>query len=155
MIGTNMRTKTLHKKGFALFVAIGVAGIILLVSIAMTNIALKQTIISSSARESQRAFYAADNGIECVLYWEIKNPLNPGESPFDPSTTQNITCGGSSFTVGGAETSTFTVTYSPFNTCTEVTVDKSDVPSEAHSRGRNSCDVNNAKRVERGIRITY
>lgn len=155
MIGNKYNRLKKDQRGFALFVAIGVASIILLISVTMTNIALRQTIIASSARESQRAFYAADNGIECVLYWEIKNPTNPGESAFDPSGGQTINCAGTDFTVGGAQTSNFTVTFSPFTTCAEVTVDKVGVTTNIESRGRNSCSLTNVKRVERGIRVSY
>jgi len=143
------------QSGFALFVAIGVASILLLVSVAMTNIALKQTLIASSARESQRAFYAADNGIECALYWESVNPTNPGESPFDSGDTQVITCADQNETVGGAGgVSTFTVDFST-GTCTEVEVTKNGSETTIESRGRNSCEVSNFRRVERGVRVEY
>src|SRR5690606_28877540 len=53
-----------QRAGFALFVAIGVASILLLVTVAMSNVTLKQVLIAQSSQESQKAFYAADNGIE-------------------------------------------------------------------------------------------
>jgi len=142
------------KSGFALFVAIGVASILLLISIALTNVAFKQILIASSAKESQKAFYAADNGVECVLFWEAVNPTRPGESAFSPLQSQSITCGDDTFTVGGANQSNFTATFDSFGTCVEVTVDKTSGTS-IESRGRNSCDTNNNKRVERGIRVEF
>ena len=159
MITDNMKTTYTTKKerGFALFVAIGVTSILLLVSMSMVNVSLKQTIIASAARESQKAFYAADNGIECVLYWEVINPTFPGESPFDPSSAgpQDIECAGQTFTVGQGATSEFTLNFTPFATCAVVEVVKSGSQTTIRSRGRNSCDVNNARRVERGVRVQY
>lgn len=150
---------TQYKKGFALFVAIGVVSIVLLVSVALTNIALKQTQIASSGRESQKAFYAADNGIECALYWETINPTplgTPGESPFKQSSTQQISCGSGLVTVGGALTSTFTLPFDD-GTCVEVEVTKNAAQTQTSidARGRDSCDVANTRRVERGVRIQY
>lgn len=143
-----------YQKGFALFVAIGVASIILLVSIAMSNITLKQVLISQAGKESQKAYYAADNGIECVLFWEIANPIAPGESAFGP-TGQEISCGSQTFDVGGASESTFTATFSPFSTCAEVTVTKTGSQTIIQSRGRNLCTGSSNRRVERGIRLQY
>ena len=34
----------------------------------------KELKLSGLGRESQIAFYAADAGIECFFYWEIKHP---------------------------------------------------------------------------------
>lgn len=141
-------------QGFALFVAIGVASIILLVSVAMSNITLKQILIAQASKESQKAYYAADNGIECVLFWETVNPTAPGESAFD-SSGQEISCGTETFDVGGGSVSNFTVTFNPFDTCAEVTVDKSGSQTVIESRGRNLCTGNSNRRVERGIRVQY
>lgn len=155
MILDNMKSKYhTSQKGFALFIAIGVTSILLLVSMALVNVALKQTLIASSSRESQRAFYAADNGIECVLYWETINPTNPGESPFDPSGGQNIVCDGQTFAVGGSQTSEFTLNFDD-GTCAVVEVNKVGTLTTINSRGRNSCDTSNTRRVERGVRVQY
>lgn len=149
-----MKNRRNLNQGFALFVAIGVSSIILLVSIALSNVTLKQILIAQASRESQKAYYAADNGIECVLFWEIVNPTAPGESAFD-SSGQEISCGTETFNVGGGSTSNFTVTFSPFNTCAEVTVTKSGGETTVESRGRNLCTGNSNRRVERGIRVQY
>lgn len=163
MILDNMKLKhrDMSQKGFALFIAIGVTSILLLVSMALVNVSLKQTLIASSSRESQRAFYAADNGIECVLYWETINPApigTPGESPFDPFGGQNIVCNGQTFLVGGGGssdlTSEFTLNFDD-GTCAVVEVTKDGTATKIESRGRNSCDTSNTRRVERGVRVQY
>lgn len=55
-------------KGFVTLFAILIATVVLLLTIGATNIAYKETLLSSSARESERAFFSADTGIECALY---------------------------------------------------------------------------------------
>ena len=59
--------------GFVLSFAVLVAGILLSIGLAIFTITLKELILSGSGRESQFAFYAADTGGECALYWDIKH----------------------------------------------------------------------------------
>ena len=68
-------------KGFTLFVALVVSSLILSVSLSLSNIILKQLIFSHTGSESQLAFYAADSGAECALYWDRKGSL--GDTVFD------------------------------------------------------------------------
>ncbi len=60
------------KKGMALLIAVIASSALLLASIAISDIAFKQQIISYSGRESKVAFYAADAGLECALYHDLK-----------------------------------------------------------------------------------
>jgi hypothetical protein len=71
------------KKGFTLFVALVVSSLLLSISISLSNIILKQLIFSNTGSESQLAFYAADSGAECALYWDRKGP--DGSTLFDGS----------------------------------------------------------------------
>jgi hypothetical protein len=59
--------------GFTLFVALIVSSLLLSIGLSLSNIILKQLIFSGSGRESQIAFYAADSGAECALYWDVKD----------------------------------------------------------------------------------
>jgi hypothetical protein len=69
------------KKGFTLLFAILVSVLVLAVGASMISIALKQVILSGAGRESQYAFYAANTGIECALYWDLNgSQIAPGES---------------------------------------------------------------------------
>ena len=58
-------------KGFTLIIALLVTSIILSVGLAIANISYKQQILSSTQNDSLKAFYAADAGIECALYWDL------------------------------------------------------------------------------------
>lgn len=144
-------------EGFTLFIAMIVMGTVLLVATGLVNLAVRQALISSSGRESQYAFYAADTGIECALYWDVNNPA--GTSAFATSTGSTITCNGSSSSVGGNPLSTFSFTLTPDIYCVSVSVTKAYVGSvlrtTIESKGYNTCDSSNPRRVERAVRAIY
>lgn len=66
-----MMTTKKTQKGFALLIAILTASIVLAIGISILNIALKGFLLSTTVRESQTAFYAADAGIECARYFDF------------------------------------------------------------------------------------
>ncbi len=160
------------QKGIALYVAIAVTGALLLVSYAIIEFALKEVAISSAGRDSQEAFYAADSGDECAVYWDIKNPTNPGTSAFATSTVQSITCNADAanvanivvipFHVNNAEgtigTSTFKLLFLPNTYCAFVSVVKDNrgasMKTIIESKGYNTC-ASSPNRIERAIRIKY
>lgn len=59
-------------RGFTLFYAVLVTSLLLALGLAVFNISLKELLLSSDARESQNALYAADTALECALYWDLK-----------------------------------------------------------------------------------
>ena len=145
-------------KGFTLFIAIIVTGVLLLVATGVSSLAVRQSIISGTGRESQYAFYAADTGMECALYWDVQNPA--GFSAFSTSTGSQIFCNNSaSLPVGGSSQSTFTFTLSPNPSCAIVMVNKAyqggRLVTTIESRGYNTCDTLNLRRVERAVRAVY
>ena len=48
-----------------------ISSLILLISAGIFNVVQKEVVLSSYARESQRAFYVADSALECALYVDI------------------------------------------------------------------------------------
>ncbi len=150
-----------ESNGFTLFVAIIVMGTLLLIATGIVSLAVRQALTSASGRESQYAFYAADTGIECALYWDVKNAT--GISAFATSTSSNITCNDIFATVGGggnsSPTSIFSFTLTPEPHCAIVAVTKFYVGSvlrtTIESKGYNTCDTSNLRRVERAVRATY
>ncbi len=84
----NTQSNIRRQAGFTLFVALIVSSMLLAIGFSLSNIILKQLIFSSSGRESQLAFYAADSGAECAMYWDRKNGIgeNVLESAFATST---------------------------------------------------------------------
>lgn len=61
------------QKGFTLLFAVLVSTLVVSISASITSIALRQTILSGTSRESQYAFYAANTVLECAFYWDITN----------------------------------------------------------------------------------
>jgi len=148
-----------YQGGFTLFIAIIATGTLLLIAAGMANLAVRQDVISTLSQNSQHAFYAADAGMECALYWDVKNP-DYDWSAFSPSQpSQSITCNGESTDVGGSQTSNFEFTLLPDPYCVAVTVSKTNVGSTVvttiESKGYNTCDPLNPRRVERAVRATH
>lgn len=152
---------TNRKKGFTLFIAIVVMGALLLISTSIVNIAVKQSLIANSGKESQVAFYAADTGMECALFWDVKN--SSGQSAFATSTGSTIYCNRDSsnqsnqWVVGGSSVSTINrIDFLPDPYCAIVTVTKNgDGTTVIESRGYNTCAGSSSRRVERAVRATY
>lgn len=151
----------MKNKGFTLFIAIVVMGTILLVATSVVNLAVKQALVSSSGRESQYAFYAADTGIECAIYWDVQNPS--GISAFSTTTGSTIFCNkdannpSNEWVVGGSYTSVINrINFLPDPYCAKVTVTKGvDGSTRIESLGYNTCDSSNPRRVERAVRAIY
>lgn len=61
-----------NRKGFTLLLASLVVAVVLAIGASIFAIAQKELILSSIGRDSQFAFYAADSGAECALYWDVR-----------------------------------------------------------------------------------
>lgn len=144
-----------RKKGFTLLIAVLVSGVLLAISLAIFNITIKELLLSSSGRDSQFAFYAADSGAECALYWDQKG------GAFSTSTPGTVSCNGSNISgVGGVGYNTAMVfQFEIGGFCSIVSVTKSETHprTKVESKGYNTtCDNTvNPRRIERAIRVTY
>ena len=78
-----------RQRGFTLLLAALVASIVLMLGSSIFSIAQKQVALSSIGRDSQFAFYAADTGAECALYYDIRAQAFPSKNP---ATTATVTC---------------------------------------------------------------
>lgn len=63
------------QRGFALLVAVIFMSVMLSFGLALGSLSYKQQVLASSAIQSQYAFYAADAGLECVLYADQQQNL--------------------------------------------------------------------------------
>ncbi len=72
---------TVYKKGFVLAFSLLLSSIVLALAFGIFNILLKQIVLTSSAKDSQIAFYAADAGAECALYWDTHTSRDPSGFP--------------------------------------------------------------------------
>jgi Tfp pilus assembly protein PilX len=154
-----MMNKNNTQKGFTLFLALVITGTLLLIATGVVSLAVKQSLISTSGRESQLAFYVADTGLECAIYWDVHNPS--GSSAFSTSTGSTIYCNkdaanqGNEWVVGGSLQSVFTINFQPQSACAVVTVTKSNSTTTIESLGYNTCSSANPRRVQRAVRATY
>lgn len=138
-----------------------VTATLLVIATGIVSLSYKQSLISSYGRSSQYAFYAADTGMECALYWDINNPS--GQSAFATSTGSVIECNkddsnsDNEWVVGGSSVSTINrINFLPDPFCAIVTVTKNDDgTTQIDSRGYNTCDGTDARRVERAVRARY
>ncbi|MBU1557667.1 pilus assembly PilX N-terminal domain-containing protein [Patescibacteria group bacterium] len=161
-----------RNKGFVLLIAVLLASVFTLIGASIFTISVKELMLSSGGKESQYAFYAADSGLECALYWDLRhNPFATSTSSVEPS---NIYCSDQDVTSlpewdwnpissTKGETSFSFDLYpddSSRDDCAVIYVVKENVSpgiytTQIESRGYNTCDVNNPRRVERAIRANY
>jgi hypothetical protein len=152
-------------KGFTLLISIITTSMLLIVSFVVVNIAVKQLILANAAKESQFAFYAADGGTECAVYWDLKDSAL---SAFSTTTPGTIICNGATITtssqtvhripavpsvIGGQNTSLFEISFP--KGCAIVEVTKSGALTTIDSRGYNTCDTTAVRRFERGVTLVY
>jgi Tfp pilus assembly protein PilX len=146
------------KPGFTLLMSVLVASVLLALGYAIFNIAIKQVTLSSSGRESQFAFYAADSGIECGLYWDNKQ-----DAFSTTSTITEILCGNATSTLTRNYDGTTLITSFAFSLgpsivsqCADVVVTREDPKHTViESYGYNTCNTNDPLRLDRAIRVTY
>jgi uncharacterized protein (UPF0333 family) len=109
-----MKNNFLQKnKGYTLLFAVLVSSIVLSVGISILTISKKEFLLSSSARESKSAFYAADSGLECAVF-----NLTAGNFSTTTGAVTNINClgGSQSITVPSTDTANFKWDVSPLDT---------------------------------------
>ncbi len=138
------------KGGFTLLLAMLISSIILSMSVGISVFIIRELLVSAMGRESQIAFFAADSGVECALYWDLK------QNSFATSSTHVISCAGSSPIVGGVSgISNFDLTFTN-GACVHVKVDKTvTLSTTIDSAGHNTCNLNDPNRVERTLRVRY
>ncbi|MFA6270592.1 MAG: pilus assembly PilX N-terminal domain-containing protein [Candidatus Paceibacterota bacterium] len=167
-----------QRAGMTLFIAIMIMSVLLFISFAVINIGLKATTFATSGRDSQYAFYAADSGTECAVYWDSKPATGSAFATSTSGDSLNFTCAGSAdmntgqaivgtstlSRIGGGGSANPTSIFGfvmnqgsdPVNYCAIVTVTKNlNGTTYIKSRGYNTCDTSNTKRVERGVEVTY
>ena len=80
-------------RGFTLLLTIIVIGVVLAVTLASLNLAIKQVQLSADTRDSEVAFQAANAGLECVRHWRRAE-----RGAFESGEEVEISCFGDSYT---------------------------------------------------------
>jgi len=124
------RIKKIKKNnGFALLYSIVISSIIFAISLSVSNIALKEIIFSTSAKDANDAFYATDTAAECALFYDS---FDPAKNAFSGTAIMN--CGGNLINkIQPTSALIWNFTISQLGTsqkaCANVTVDKETSPS--------------------------
>ncbi|MEI6057771.1 MAG: hypothetical protein WCQ60_02250 [bacterium] len=93
MIYNIMRAKKSGDRGYTLLFAVLVSALVLGVGVSILNIARKELLLNAGARESQYAFYAADAGYECAVYWDVMKGSFATSTWTANSTSGSVQCG--------------------------------------------------------------
>lgn len=153
---------TTSPRGFTLLIAIVLTSVLLAIGLALLDVTYKQVTLSSSARQSQYAFYAADSALECALYWDQQQNAFSYTAPLT-----SIRCNATDLPLttsvsGTVRTTTFSVPC-PGGTIADVTVYKTNGATACsgsstsclYASGYNVCDASNSRRIERGLKVFY
>ncbi len=155
------------RSGFILLFAVTLSAIILSITLGVANITYKEVSFSTSARDSNDAFFAADTGAECALFYDkLGNTSFPIDGVGAPA---SINCAGRTATVAsavngsGASYSFIIHSMGSLNTaCAKVNIVKNTTESPAkvtitstgYNVGDESCISTNSRRVERELIIS-
>lgn len=95
----DMRSFAPKKKsrGFTLLLAALVSSIVLALGASIFTLARKEVTLSSLGRDSQYAFYSADQAAECALYWDARYGFFGTSTPAGV-TAPNPMCDGQTLT---------------------------------------------------------
>ncbi len=90
--------KIKKNNGFALLYAVMLSSILLAITIGVLNIALKEINFSTSAKDTNDAFFAADTGAECALYYDKSDnsvfPVPDGGNAQEGQADPEMSCAG-------------------------------------------------------------
>ncbi|MDB5255146.1 MAG: seg [Candidatus Nomurabacteria bacterium] len=147
-------------KGFAMLFTVLVISVILSIALGISDLTFKQTLLSNSAKNSQLAFYQADSGVECAMYYDLTlGQLSHGTVLADAP--QQITCGGNTASLVSSQSTTDYFVYQEDiannNPCYSIIFDKTYATSQkdvVSSRGFSTCQAN-PQQVERGLSVSY
>lgn len=168
------------KKGAVLLIAILMASVMLTVGLGVYHRTYKEIYLATFWKQVMFAFSAADTGFECALYRDLHPPAAPAGAVYFATSSSSVfpvphsfSCGGGMITISPLDIKTdeiSSVTYkyatttasfsSMFNTfsvdvvkITNITV--GTTTTKIISRGYNTSDTTNPRRVERGLKIEY
>ncbi len=155
------KNKKFDTKGVALLFTVLLTSAILLVALGISNVSYKELSFSIEARDSGKAFFAADTGIECALYLEKEGYFSstpPSTSGVCNNASIDVSVGPPTFVVAFPVTS---------DSCAEMYIDtgyNSGADTEIRSYGYNTvynstlnkCDtLVSSRTVIRALRVVF
>ncbi len=148
-----------NNKGFAMLFTVLIITLILSIAIGISNLSLKQMILSSLAKDSQISFYEADTAVECGLYHDsVLGSFPPGT---DASTAlSKIMCGNNTYFLDNASTMDYLIykqeVIDASKPCSALYFDKASSvgTNVVQGRGYNIC-ASSPRQVERALEVRY
>ena len=154
-----MMKRIKNNSGFAMLFTVLVVSLILAISISISNVTFKQTLLSSLAKDSQIAFYEADAAMECAFYYDFTEQLFPLGTPLG-NAPEAIRCGTTDMRRDDSESYDDYFVYKPriddsALPCYTIFFDKTNSPlSLIRTRGYNTCNES-PRQVERVLEVQY
>jgi len=144
------------KTGFTILLSVLVVSIVLSAGLGIFGVMTRELKLSGIGRESQLAFYAADAGVECFFYWEIKHPgLADTAFGYYDSNPPTVSCAGNNFNLPAKSDGPYNLNLNlSNNSCAKIKVTKNGLITTVESKGYNTaCDSNSPFKVERAIQL--
>lgn len=157
--------------GFVMLFAVVLTSIIMAIALGLAEMSLREVSFSSTGPQSNEAFFAADTGAECALYYDLQ-----GTKSFfgvDPSSTDSLVatavpnCAGTALDLHQGTDVGPWIFYLPNlgasrKACAKVTViktlkpDTTSIVSEGYNIGEGTdCASTSVRRVERRLEVNY
>jgi Tfp pilus assembly protein PilE len=153
------KLELVRARGFTLILALIFTSVVLTVGLALADVAYKQVLLASAARQSEYAFYAADSALECALYQDQKlDMFNYGTTTFSGSfICQNLTVNYStSPPISNSRITIFNIPCASGGSQASLSIQKnSNGTAILDASGFNNCNAADPNRVERGVKASY
>jgi hypothetical protein len=155
---------TKKNKGFVILFAVMLSSILLAISLGVSNISFREVSFSTSAKDANDAFFAADTGVECALVNDKE-----GSTSFTNTSSMTIECLGQPINLGGDGISFWTFDIvglgSNGRPCAQVRIDKDTtlgttiIVSKGYSSDNQNIDdtvcTPTSNSLERQLEVTY
>ena len=150
--------------GFVLLFAVMLSAIILAITLGVSSTLLKETNFSISNKDAGNAFFAADTGAECALYFDrVKDFFN-----LNNSIPSEIKCDGAPRSIISLSINNFEFFVNSLgssrNACAIVSIEKTDngggtfstkIVSKGYNLGGDNCKKISVNQVERELDLNY
>jgi hypothetical protein len=153
------------QSGFAMLFTVLIVSLILTIAVSISNLTLRQAVLSNLAKDSQAAFSQADAAVECGMYedtymgrFPVGTTVGSGTSADAPGT---LACGSATLSLSPSRSYTDYLVYvfqNPDNNkpCFSIIFDKTNSAqySRVQGTGSNICG-SSTRRVERSLEVKY
>lgn len=153
--------KNNQQSGFAMLFTVLIVSLILSITISISNITLRQAVLSNLAKDSGVAFYQADAAVECGMFEDTNGKfpqVKAGDIFNAPST---FDCGDNKMNLDQSSSVINKYVYkinslkNSSSSCFSIVFDKTDPKiSKVQGMGFNICK-DSPRRVERTLEVRY